>query len=130
MSNDEVFGSFITQIIANRYAGKRLIREKRSRPSTQTKETLPTINPGLSRKLTQLERPLPRLLTGAITGHAQLNKYLFNLGVKDSPICRACKGEEEIAAHVIKARPGVAKYRARHFVKGLVGFLEELSYYE
>lgn len=108
----------------------------------QTKEALPTINPGLSRRLMQLKRPALRLLTGAITGHALLNKHLFTLGVTDSPLCRACMEDDETAAHVILACPGVAAYRAKHLgsprslpevvgnIKGLLGFLVELGWHE
>ncbi|XP_047990715.1 uncharacterized protein LOC125229817 [Leguminivora glycinivorella] len=51
----------------------------------QAKEALPTITPGLSKKVRQLKRPQLRLLVGAITGHAPFNKHLFTLGVTDSP---------------------------------------------
>ncbi|XP_063531089.1 uncharacterized protein LOC134742085 [Cydia strobilella] len=108
----------------------------------QAKEALPTINPGLSRRLRLLKRPQLRLLTGAITGHASLNKHLLTMRVTDSPLCRACMEAEETAAHVILECPGVAEYRAQYLgspgplpevvgnIKGLLGFLEELGWQE
>lgn len=108
----------------------------------QTREALPTINPGLSRKLRGLGRPQLRLLIGALTGHGLLNKHLHNLGVTDSPLCRACMEAEETATHILLECAGVANYRALHLgsprslqevvgnVKGLLGFLKELGWHE
>ncbi|XP_073948802.1 uncharacterized protein [Choristoneura fumiferana] len=91
----------------------------------QTREALPTINPGLSRKLRGLRRDQLRLLVGALTGHALLNKHLHNLGVTDSPLCRACMEAEETATHILLECSGVANYRALHL--GSPGSLQEVA---
>lgn len=108
----------------------------------QTRQALPIIKPGLSRKLLKLKRSQLRLVTGAITGHALLNKHLYTLGITDSPLCRACMESEETANHVLMECPGVATYRATHLgspgslqevignVKGLLDFLQELGWQE
>ena len=108
----------------------------------QAREALPTINPGLSRRLLNLQRRQLRLIIGAATGHTSFNKHLLSLGVTDSALCRACMGAEETAAHVILECPGVATYRAQYLgtpgslpevvgnVKGLLGFLVELGWQE
>ncbi|XP_073966168.1 uncharacterized protein [Choristoneura fumiferana] len=91
----------------------------------QTREALPTINSGLSRKLRGLRRDQLRLLVGALTGHALLNKHLHNLGVTDSPLCRACMEAEETATHILLECSGVANYRALHL--GSPGSLQEVA---
>ena len=106
----------------------------------QAKEALPSINPGLSRKLLQLGKPHLRLVTGALTGHTPFNKHMCTLGITDSPLCRGCMDEEETAAHVLLECTSVASYRTKHLgtprslpevtsnLKGLVGFLEEIGW--
>ncbi|CAH2100382.1 unnamed protein product [Euphydryas editha] len=75
-----------------------------------------------------------------ITGHGPFNKHLFNLGVTDSPLCRACMEAEETAAHIVLECTGLANYRAKHLgspttlpevigdTRGLVKYLEELGW--
>lgn len=108
----------------------------------QAKLAQPRVDARLSRALIQLCRPQLRLVTGAITGHGQFNRHLFNLGVTDSPLCRGCMEEEETAAHVLLECRGVAPYRARYLgspgsvqeaitnVKALGAFLAELGWLE
>ncbi|CAH2108833.1 unnamed protein product [Euphydryas editha] len=80
----------------------------------QAKQALPHIDRRLSRKLMNLTRPHLRKITHIITGHGPFNKHLFNVGVTDSPLCRACLEAEETAAHIILECTGVTTYRARH----------------
>ncbi len=106
----------------------------------QAKEALPSINPGLSRKLLQMSKPHLRLVTGALTGHTPFNKHMYTLGITDSPLCRGCMDEEETAAHVLLECTSVANFRTKHLgtprslpevtsnLKGLVGFLEEIGW--
>ncbi|CAH2099133.1 unnamed protein product [Euphydryas editha] len=106
----------------------------------QAKEALPHIDRKLSRKLIKLTRPRLRKITHIITGHGPFNKHLFNLGVTDSPLCRACMEAEETAAHIVLECTGLANYRAKHLgspttlpevigdTRGLVKYLEELGW--
>lgn len=108
----------------------------------QAKEALPSPNYRLTKTVLRLNRPRLRMVTAAITGHGSFNKHLSVLGVTDSPLCRACMGTEETAAHVLMECTEVAEYRARFLnnernlpevisnVKGLLGYLEELGWLE
>ncbi|XP_045541475.1 uncharacterized protein LOC123722971 [Papilio machaon] len=63
-------------------------------------------------------------------------------GITDSPLCRACMGDEETASHVILHCPAVQEYRVKHLgsprtlpeitdnIKGLLGFFGELGWLE
>ncbi|XP_045507722.1 uncharacterized protein LOC123703686 [Colias croceus] len=106
----------------------------------QAREALPDIDSRLARRLLNLRRVQLRVITGTLTGHGPFNKHLFNLGITDSPLCRACMATEETAAHVIMECKGVAEYRARYLGSPgslpeafgnphkLLGFMEELGY--
>ncbi|XP_045452992.1 uncharacterized protein LOC123662152 [Melitaea cinxia] len=108
----------------------------------QAKLALPEIDAKLARILINLDRRQLRLITAALTGHGPYNKHLFNMGITDSPLCRACMGTEETATHVLLYCPGVAAYRAQHLgtlktlpeifkkPKKLLKFLEELGWQE
>ncbi|CAK1600286.1 unnamed protein product [Parnassius mnemosyne] len=108
----------------------------------QARDALPEINSRLTKVLMRLNKPQIRIVTSAITGHGTFNKHLFTIGVTDSPLCRACMGEEETAAHVLLKCPEVATYRAKHLgtpgslpevacnIKGLLSFFGEISWLE
>ncbi|CAK1579532.1 unnamed protein product [Parnassius mnemosyne] len=108
----------------------------------QARDALPEINSRLTKVLMRLNKPQIRIITSAITGHGTFNKHLFTIGVTDSPLCRACMGEEETAAHVLLKCPEVATYRAKHLgtpgslpevacnIKGLLSFFGEISWLE
>ncbi|XP_045534631.1 uncharacterized protein LOC123721138 [Papilio machaon] len=108
----------------------------------QTKEVLPEINKRISNTLLKLSKPQLRVAVAALTGHGHFNKHLFNLGITDSPLCRACMEEEETALHVIQHCPAVSDYRDRYLgpprsppeitsnIKGLLGFFGELGWLE
>ncbi|RVE48237.1 hypothetical protein evm_007094 [Chilo suppressalis] len=63
------------------------------------------------------------MVTGAITGHTPFIRYLFNLGVKDIPLCRGYMEAEETATHVLLECNGVAEYQAKYL--GSPGNLQE-----
>ncbi|XP_045541387.1 uncharacterized protein LOC123722860 [Papilio machaon] len=108
----------------------------------QTKEVLPKINKRISNTLLKLSKPQLRVAVAALTGNGHFNKHLFNLGITDSPLCRACMEEEETALHVIQHCPAVSDYRDRYLgpprsppeitsiIKGLLGFFGELGWLE
>ena len=106
----------------------------------QAREALPSVNPGLSRRLLQLRKAQLRIVTGALTGHTLFNKHMYTLGITDSSLCRGCLDEEETAAHSLLECTSVANYRTTYLgtprslpevtsdIKKLVGFLEELGW--
>lgn len=74
-----------------------------------------SLTPGLSQSKTFLEKPtfdraktllnLSRIklrkLTGLITGHCNLNKHLYNVGLSTDPTCRGCLEEDETPIHLL-----------------------------
>lgn len=49
-------------------------------------------------------------------GYGPFNKHMFNLGITDSPLCRASMRTEEEPAHVIIECEGVVNYPIKHLV--------------
>ncbi|CAH2232377.1 jg15315 [Pararge aegeria aegeria] len=49
-----------------------------------------------------------------ITGHCQLNKHLFILGITNSPLCRACMEADETPTRVLLRCRGIAQQRATY----------------
>ncbi|KAJ8711943.1 hypothetical protein PYW08_008897 [Mythimna loreyi] len=108
----------------------------------QTKEVMPHLNKALSKKLIRLDRGSLRLVAGTITGHCTLNKHLHTIGITDSPLCRACLGQEETIAHVLLDCTGVTDIRTRTIgtpnslidalknLKGIISFWREVGWLE
>jgi len=46
-------------------------------------------------------RTQSRVITGLLTGHNTLRRYLYLLGLLDSPLCRKCGVGEETSAHIL-----------------------------
>ncbi|CAH2234154.1 jg9036 [Pararge aegeria aegeria] len=77
-----------------------------------------------------------------ITGHCQLNKHHFILGITDSPLCRACMEADEPPTHVLLRCRGVAEQHAAYLgspaslpealgdLGGLLNFWSELGWLE
>jgi hypothetical protein len=42
-----------------------------------------------------------RVVIGFLTGHNTLRRYLYTMGLLDSPLCRKCAAREETSAHVL-----------------------------
>ncbi|XP_048004470.1 uncharacterized protein LOC125240570 isoform X2 [Leguminivora glycinivorella] len=61
----------------------------------QTKEILAEPNTKLTKILLRTPRQQLRKLVGLMTGHNTLNKHLNNIGITDSPMCRACLEAEK-----------------------------------
>ncbi|CAH2264864.1 jg5701 [Pararge aegeria aegeria] len=49
-----------------------------------------------------------------MTGHCQLNKHLFILGITDSLLCSACMEVDETSTHALLRCRGVAEQRAAY----------------
>lgn len=110
------------------------------RDCRQSREAFPVLNPRYSRKLTSLKRDKLRQIVEIVTGHCQLNKHLFTLGITDSPLCRGCMSKEETPAHVLLECESVAPQRAEHLgtprtpreacanIRKLLAFLEDIGW--
>ena len=51
-----------------------------------------------------------RILTQLITGHANLKRHRFIMGMEDNPDCEKC-GEQQTAEHILTECPGFAGAR-------------------
>ncbi|RVE41603.1 hypothetical protein evm_013751 [Chilo suppressalis] len=106
----------------------------------QAREAVPKVNLQLTRKLIRLPRQALKQIVGILTGHGYFNKHLCNIGISDSPLCRACLEADETSAHVLLECRGVARQRtslmgspktiveACSNIRGLLSFLEELGW--
>jgi hypothetical protein len=52
-------------------------------------------------KLLSFNRTQSRVVIGLLTGHNTLKRHLHIMGLRDSPLCRKCRAEEETLAHVL-----------------------------
>lgn len=108
----------------------------------QTKEILSKRDYKLTITLLRTHRSQLRKIVGLITGHNTLNRHLYNLGITDSPMCRACMEAEETTKHILLDCKQVEVYRRKHLgspntlrdavsnTKALINFIEELGWLE
>ena len=54
-----------------------------------------------AKELLSLSRNEIRTAIGLLTGHCSLNRHLSIMGVKDDPLCRACRQVEKSSFHVL-----------------------------
>jgi len=52
-----------------------------------------------------------RAVTGLLTGHNTLSRYLHILGLLDSPLCGRCGINEETSAHILCECEALASFR-------------------
>ena len=67
----------------------------------QARELISGPSLGVKAKLPSLNRTQSRVVTGLLTGHYTLRRYLHLLGLLDSPLCRMCGVKEETLAHIL-----------------------------
>jgi hypothetical protein len=69
--------------------------------------------PCLGAKATFLSfnRTQSRAVTGIITGHNTLRRYLHLMGLSDSPLCRRCGAEDETSGHILWECEALASLR-------------------
>jgi hypothetical protein len=140
----------ILPIPASWYKGKILLETLKkqqqhwsnTRGYRQTKLVIPQIDPKMSAQLIKLSRNNLRMVTGILTGHCNLNKHMFIIGITDSPLCRACRETDETVTHVLLECNAVAQHRAAHLgtpvdlrevmrnAKALCGYLKTLEWLE
>nr|XP_024215581.1 uncharacterized protein LOC112210443 [Halyomorpha halys] len=91
---------------------------RNTRGMEQSKMFLKGPCPKRSNCLLNMDRGILRWVTGLYTGHCQLNKHLYRMGLTESPICRFCRKEEETAYHIMCKCDAVARTRFLIFGKG------------
>jgi hypothetical protein len=62
-------------------------------------------------RLLSFNRTQSRVVTGLLTGHNTLRRYLHIIGLSDSPLCRKCGAGEETSAHVLCECQALATHR-------------------
>jgi hypothetical protein len=65
----------------------------------------------LAADVLRMSRTQIRVVTGLMTGHCNLRKHLFTMGIfKENPVCRLCN-EEETTFHIVFEREVLARRR-------------------
>jgi hypothetical protein len=54
------------------------------------------------------------VVTGLLTGHSTLRRYLYLMGLSDSPLCWRCGAEDETLAHILCEHEVLASIRHAH----------------
>ena len=67
----------------------------------QAREFISGPSLGTRAKFFTLNRTQSRAVTGLLTGHNNLRRHLYLLGLLDSPSCRKCGVREETSAHIL-----------------------------
>ena len=67
----------------------------------QAKLFLNTPDKGLARFALSLEKKDLKILVGLLTGHADLNRHLKIIGLRNEAVCPLCQDEEETTIHFI-----------------------------
>ena len=67
----------------------------------QAKLFLNTPDKGLARFALSLGKKDLRILVGLLTGHADLNRHLKIIGLRNEAVCPLCQDEEETTIHFI-----------------------------
>ena len=66
---------------------------------------------GVQARLLSFNRIQSRVVTGLLTGHNTLRRYLPLLGLSDSQLCRRCKAGDETSAHILCECEALASLR-------------------
>ena len=82
----------------------------------QAPELISGSGPGFKVKLLSFNRTQSRAVTGLLTGPNTLRKYLYLLGLMDSPLCRGCGVKEETSAHILCECEALTSLRHTHLV--------------
>ena len=69
----------------------------------QTKIWLTMINRAWSREILKLNRKDIRYITQIITGHSNLRRHRYIMGLEEDPNCEKCKEEEETPEHILQS---------------------------
>ena len=76
---------------------------------------------GAKARFLSFNRTYSRAVSGLLTGHNTLRRYLQLMALSDSPLCSRCGAEDETSAHILCEREALASLR--HVYRGFF-FLE------
>ena len=77
----------------------------------QTKLWIGEINKKWASEILRLNKRDISIITQMITGHANLKRHRFIMGVEDNPICEKCEESEETPEHLLTKCPFFARLR-------------------
>ena len=66
----------------------------------QTRELISGPNLATRAQLLSFNRAQSRVVLGLLTGHNNLRRHLYVMGLSDNPLCRKCGTEKETSVHV------------------------------
>ena len=78
---------------------------KKRKDCRQTKLILPGAHHKWKSKILKYERRHLRVLTQLVTGHANLKRHRYLMGMETSPTCDKCQEDEETAIHLMTTCP-------------------------
>jgi hypothetical protein len=67
-------------------------------------------------RLLSFNRTQSRVVICLLTRHNTLRRHLHIMGLRDSPLCRKCRAEEETSAHVLCERKALVTHRHTYWV--------------
>jgi hypothetical protein len=76
---------------------------------------------GAKARFLSFDRIQSRGVTGLLTGHNTLRRYLHLMGMSDSPLCRRCRAENETWAHILCECEALASLRRVHLGSFFLG---------
>ena len=65
---------------------------------------------GVKARFLSFNRTQSRAVTGVLTGHNALRRYLHLMGLSGSPLCGRCGAEDETLAHILCEREALAPF--------------------
>ena len=77
----------------------------------QTKLMIPTKNKKWEKEIINSSRKNIRTITQIVTGHANLKRHRYLMGLEVDPICDKCQEEEETMEHLLTKCPAFSKER-------------------
>jgi len=80
----------------------------------QAQELISGPNLATRTRLLSFSRTQSMVVIGLLTGHNTLRRYLYIMGLSNSPICRKCGTEEETSLHILCECEALASFRYTH----------------
>ena len=93
---------------------------KKRKDCRQTKLILPDSTHEWKSKILNYERRHIRVLTQLVTGHANLKRHRYLMGMETSPTCDKCQEEEETAIHLMTTCPHYWWERMQHLGAAII----------
>ena len=93
----------------------------------QSKLVLPETTHKWRKTSLQLNKKHLRILTQLVTGHANLKRHRYIMGMEDNPDCNHC-GDEQTSTHILAKCPGLAGPRTAILGKPIISIADIKNY--